>query len=209
MAPFLVIKLCLTTVFGWFGATGSGGWAYDLLAIFAIALCFYMAERHEVFRQFYVHFAPLLTGLGLLYWMGKQTGFFNPGYFFIAILIWFFSVRVWRFSVSRGYQALSDGGDKKFAKAKAFYAQGDYASALPLLEKSAAKGHFQSLHVLGQAYEDGQFYERDLIKAAQLYLKSSKKGWAPAEERFKIVYDKLSPTEQESFEQNMLDSWLD
>ncbi len=209
MAPFLVIKLCLSTIFGWFGNKASGGLAFDVIAIFLIALCFYMAERHERFRQFYVHFAPALTGVGLFYWMGQQTGFFNVGYFVLALLIWVFAVRVWRFTTKHGYRVLSDGGDRKFSKARTLYENGDYDKALPLLEKSAAKGHFRSLYLIGEAYEMGRLYEANRLKAAEYYLKSGKKGWHPAREKFKAIFGTLTVNEQKRLESEMLVNWLD
>ena len=209
VAPFLAIKMALVTIFGWFNTQSRNGLVFDVMAIFLIALCFFAAERHREFRRIYVIIAPLIIFVSLIYWAWKGQGFPSPGFLVLAFLIWLLSISVWKLAGKKGYQALSDGGSRKFAKARKFYEHGDYERAVKLLEKTAKKKHFKSLFLLGEFYEQGHYYDQDLFKAAELYLTAGKKGYSPARERFRAIYDQLSKDEHNRLEKNMIAEWLE
>jgi len=197
IAPFIAVKLSLIRVFEWLSTTGSGGsggWQFDLLAIFCIALCFVMAERYRNFRKFYVYFAPAIMGLSLLYWAGGQPGMhlLTTGFAVKAALIGLLTYRVGRFTIDTGYQVLTDGADKNYRAGRDHYELGEYELAMPLLEKSAKKGHFKSQFLLGVAYENGHHYPVDKVLAAKQYLKATKKGHQKAKQRLQSIMDVMN-----------------
>jgi len=197
VAPFLAIKLSLITVFNWLAEESSSVWKFDLIAIFAVAVCFVLAERHRKFRQFYVYAAPIVMMLGLLHWAGDGSGYLSLGYAVKGALIVYFSYRVGRFTISTGYQKLTDGADKDYIKGREHYDGGAYDLALPLLEKAAKRGHFKSLYFIGDAYENGHFYEADLVKAAEHYKSAGRKGYAKANDRFQEILNRMTDAEKD------------
>ncbi len=208
VAPFLAIKMALINIFGLFGAEARRGLAFDVLAIFLIALCFYAAERNERFRKLYVILAPVIIFVSLIYW-ASHMGWFNPGFWVVGILIGILTRMVWGISGTKGIHALDHGGSRKYAKARALYDTGDYNQAVPLLLKAAKGKHFKVLFLLAESYELGNFHSKDLFKAAKLYQRSAKKGYPPALQRFQSIYDKFDEETQARFEKTMLTDWLD
>lgn len=192
VAPFLAIKLALIALFNRLSDGQSGVWKFDLLAILLVALCFFLAERNRDFRRAYVNIAPAVMGLGLLYWASGTIGFLTPGFLVLTILIIVFTKTVWKFTTERGYEQLSDGGDRNFVKGREFYMAGDYEQALPHLKKAAKHNHFKSLFLLGEAYENGHFVEPNVVKAAGCYFKASQKGYEPAAKRYQEILGSLS-----------------
>ena len=209
VAPFIAIKLVLVTIFGWFGEQGSGGLAFDIMAIFLIAICFFLAERHRNVRQIYVYLGPAIIAGGLLYWAWSSQGFMSPGFMILVLLIAVLVRRVYRISTIDGWRAFEDGGSRKYRKARKLFSEGQEEKAMKLMEKTAKKGHFKSLYFLAESYELGRFYERDLFKACALYLKSSKKGYKPAHEKFRLLFENMSEAEQKNLEGDLLSQWLD
>lgn len=196
VAPFLTIKLFMIALFeslSRFG-NGTGGtvWHFDIIAIFAVALCFVLAERHQGFRRIYVYAVPTIMALGLLYWAGGNGGYLNIGYLVKAGLIGYLTYRVGRFTIASGYQQLSEGGDKDYSQGYEHYAREEYDLAMPFLEKAAKRGHFKSLFLLGDAYECGNFYEADPSKAAEYFIKSGRKGYDKANARYEELLKRLS-----------------
>ncbi len=196
VAPFVAVKLSLNVIFDLLSTGGSRAWKFDLIALLIIGMCFYFAERNRKFRQFYVYFAPVVMTLGLLHWAGRNGGYLNAGYAVKAGLIAFFSYRVSKFTISKGYQTLSEGGDKNYRLGRQLYDQGNYDEAMPLLEKAAKRGHFKSLFLIGEAYERGLFFDRDDVRAAEYYLKSGQKGYRKANEKYREVFDRLTPEQK-------------
>ena len=208
VAPFLAIKMALINIFGLFGAEARRGLAFDVLAIFLIALCFYAAERHEKFRRVYVILAPAIVFISLIYW-ASHMGFFNPGFWVVGILIAGLTRIVWGISGTKGGHALDHGGSRKYAKAREFYDAGHYDKAVPLLEKAAKGKHFMVLYLLAESYELGHYFEKDLFKAAKLYQRSSKKGYPPALEKFQHLFANFDEATQSRFEKTLLTDWLE
>jgi len=208
VAPFLGIKMVWVRLSNWMGTGTMTGLGLDVLAIFLVALCFYTAERHEAFRRFYVMFAPGVIFVSLMYW-ASGMGLMNPGFWVVGFLIWLLTWTVWKLSRSKGWMALSNGGSRKYTKARGFYDAGEYDKAVPLLEKTAKAGHFKSLFTLGECYERGYFYKVNPLKAAELYQRSAHKGYSPALERFREIHENLSTEEQASLEKSLIENWLD
>lgn len=208
VAPFLAIKMALINIFGLFGAEARRGLAFDVLAIFFIALCFYAAERHEKFRRIYVILAPAIIFVSLIYW-ASNMGWFNPGFWVVGVLIALLTRAVWGISSQKGTQALDHGGSRKYAKARELYEAGDYNAAVPLLEKAAKRKHFKVLFLLAECYHLGRHHEKDLFKAATLYHRASKKGYAPALTRFQEIYGTFDEETQSRFEKSLLTDWLE
>jgi len=200
VAPFLAIKLALVSASKLFELEGT--WRYDFIAILLVGFFFYLAERRRDVRQYYVYAAPTIMGIGLLYWAGGG-GFLNIGFAVKAALIILFTLKVGQFTISRGYEQLSEGANKHFHKGKIHYQAGEYDLAMPFFEKAARRGHFKSLYLLGVAHENGQFYERDLIKAAYYYLKAGKKGYAEANERYKKLIESMSNDEKDAVQKSL------
>ena len=118
-----------------------------------------------------------------------------------TVLIILFTKTVWKFTTKRGYEQLSDGGDRNFVKGRNLYKDGEYEQAVRYLKKAAKHKHFKSLFLLGEAYEKGHFFEPDLVKAAGCYFKASQKGYEPAIKRYQEIVKSLSAeqkTEAES-----------
>jgi len=184
VTPFLAIKLFMIALIERLSQFGEGPdgvvWHYDIIAIFAVAVCFAMAERHRGFRRFYVYAVPTVMALGLLYWAGGRGGYANVGYLFKAGLIGILTYRVGKFTINKGYEQLSDGADKDYKRGRDHYESGEYELAIPFLETAAKRGHFKSLFLLGDAYEYGHCVEADLAKAAEYFMKSSRKGYRKA-----------------------------
>lgn len=208
VAPFIAIKMSLVRLFGWLGTGTSIGLGYDIMAIFVVALGFYMAERSEAFRHYYIYLAPAVIFISLIY-AASGLGLMNPGFWAVGILIWLLSAAVLKITRGKGAHALAHGGDRKYAKARALYDAGDYQQAVPMLEKAAKGGHFLVLHLMGECYEKGHYFKPDIFKAARLYQRAAKKGYSPALTRFKNIHDGLSPEDQERLETSMLQNWLD
>jgi len=200
VAPFLAVKLSIIALFEALAEDGDGLWRFDIIAIFVVALCFVMAERHRSFRRVYVYAVPIVMTLGLLYWAGGNGGYTNMGYLVKAALIGIFTQRVGKFTITHGYQQLSEGADKDYSQGRDHYKHAEYALAMPLLETSAGRGHFKSLYLLGDAYEHGHFYARDPVKAAEYFMKSARKGYSKANKRHEQLLDTLSPEQRKRLE---------
>ena len=208
VAPFIAIKMFLVSIFGWFEADTVKTLSLDISAIFILALCFYRAERDQSFRKFYILLAPATIFFGLIYW-ASHMGLMNPGFWVVGILIWLLSLAVWKISSTKGKTALSNGGNRKYAKARALYDAGNYKDAVPLLEKAAKNGHFKVLFLLGECHERGHYFKPDLFNAARYYQRASKKGYRPAFERLAPIYEQLSPEDKNRLEKNLLDHWFE
>ncbi len=196
IAPFLAVKLALISLFNSMANENSGVWKFDLMAIFIVAFCFFLAERNRKFRQVYVNAAPLITGASLLYWMGADHhNYLSVDFGIKAALIAWLSLRIWRFSKTKGYQQLTEGGDKDYARGKAYYENQEYNLALPLLEKAAKHGHFKSLYLIGDAYEYGHHYGADPFQAAAHFRRASKRGYAKANARYDALLPSLTETQ--------------
>lgn len=196
IAPFLAIKMFMIAVFDRISQGGDSAWGFDIIAILSVAVCFVLAERHAGFRRVYVFAVPAIMAIGLLYWAGSNGGYINAGYFVKACLIGFLTYRVGRFTITRGYQQLSDGADKDFRQGKSYYEDGAYDLAIPFLETAAKRGHFKSLFLLGDAYEHGHHVEKDLPKAAEYFIKSSRKGYGKAGARYDQLLESLPPAQR-------------
>lgn len=206
VAPFLAIKLSLIALFNWLAQEGDGVWKFDLIAVFAVALCFVIAERNRKFRQFYVYAAPIVMMLGLLHWAGEGSGYLNRGYLIKAALILYFSHRVGRFTITTGYQKLTEGADKDYILGREHYDNGEYDIALPLLETAAERGHFKSLYFIAEAYELGRYYEADLVKAAEYYQSAGRKGYAKGNERFQDVLGRMTSEQKDRIKNRYFDA---
>lgn len=200
VAPFLSIKLVLSALYALIGEAQSGRHSLDLIAIFTIGLCFFFAERNRKFRRIYVYAVPVIVAAGLLYWNATTQKFLSVGQIVLAALIMFMSLRLYRFSTTKGYEQLTDGADKDYHAARDLIDAQEYKIALPLLEKSSKRGHFKSLYLMGQFYEHGHLGTKDLVQAGYYYLKSGRKGYAPANSAFSELLNKLSPAELEEIE---------
>lgn len=209
VAPFIAVKLALVTIFGWFNTESKSGVAFDILAIFVIALCFFAAERNRHFRRYYIYLAPAIIFFSLLYSTWRQQGFMTPGFIVLGILIWLLAMVVWKLAGTKGYQALTHGGSRRYAKSVKLLQQGNFEKGFKLLQKSAKSGHFKSLFLMGEIYENGRGVDTDLFRAAELYLRASKKGYRPASERFEAVYERLEPEDHARLEKTVLREWLE
>lgn len=204
VAPFMAIKLSLIALVGWFASDTAGVWKFDLIAIFSVALCFFLAERHRGFRKVYVYVVPAVMAVCLLYWAGSDSGVLNAGFAVKAILIGLLTYRVGKFTITKGYEQLTEGADKDYHQGRLHYDRGDYELALPFLEKAAKRGHFKSLYLLGEAYELGHHYDKDIVKAARHFLRAGKKGYAKANQRHESLLGKMTTSEQKQAERNIL-----
>lgn len=192
IAPFLVVKLALIRLLDMLPDDNHVVWHYDLLAIFIISICFYLAERFDDFRRIYVWAVPVTIFFGLLYWSNGQGSNQLSGAVIKLALIGYLTYRVGKFTIKHGYTQLDDGADGDYHTGKELYDAGDYTQAIPLLEASATRGHFKSLVLLGDAYENGHHYDPDIIKAAACYHKASQKGYAPATKRYGLLSEELT-----------------
>lgn len=203
VAPFLAIKLFFVSLFNIISDGTIGTWKFDLIAIFVVALCFFLAERHRSFRKFYVYFAPAVMCLGLLYWAANGgADLVSPGFIVKAVLIGYLTFRIGRFTIDMAYQILTEGADPNYREGRDLYDQKEYELAMPLLEASAARGHFKSMYLIGEAYERGFHYKKDRIKAAEYYWESGKKGYAKGSERFRDLMDRMSKSEKVEMDKN-------
>lgn len=67
VAPFLTVKLFLVRLFIMLPEDSKGVWHFDLLAILAISVCFYLAERFDNVRRIYVWAVPFVIFCSLIY----------------------------------------------------------------------------------------------------------------------------------------------
>lgn len=200
IAPFLVAKLVLMRINDMLPEHEQIVWHYDLLAIFAISICFYAAERFDNFRRVYVWAVPVTIFCGLLYWSNGQGSNEMSGSIVKLLLIAYLSYRVGKFTISDGYVELDDGADTDYHTGKELYDVAAYGAAMPLLEASARRGHFKSLYLLGDIYENGHHTPKDIVKAAVFYHKAGQKGYVPAAKRCEAVLETLTPQQSLSFE---------
>jgi len=200
VAPFLAIKLALIAIFNRIATSDSGTWKFDLMAIFIVALCFFLAERNREFRRIYVYAAPAIMGIGLLYWAFNTTRGSTAGFLVLAALIFLFTRRVGLFTIRRGFEQLAEGGDKDYVKGLTFFENQDFEQALPLLEKSAKHDHFKSLYLIGEAYSQGHHYEADMAKAAAYFFKAGRKGHTNGYARYEALMPELSEAQKSKIE---------
>jgi len=125
------------------------------------------------------------------------------GYVVKFALIAYLSYRVGKFAIKEGYTQLDDGADADYHAGKRFYDDADYSQAITNLEKSANRGHFISLYLLGEAYEKGHHYGRDPAKAAACYYKASQKGYRAATIRYHAILDSFSREEKLEFDSQL------
>ncbi len=208
VAPYIAIRLSLVNIFGWFGGEAKKAFGYDIMAILCLAICFYLAERLPEFRRFYIYLAPAVIFFGLIYW-ASHMGVLSVAFWVIGVLIWLLAYFVLRITRTKGLFALDHGGSRKYAKTKKLYDAGDYQAAIPLLEKSAKRGHFKGLNLLGECHELGRGYEQDMFKAARYYLRAAKKGYRPAYASFERVYDQLDDAQRLDIEKNLTKTGLE
>lgn len=192
VAPFLVVKLALIRLIELLPEQNQIVWHYDLLAIFAISVCFYAAERFDRFRRVYVWAVPFTIFFGLLYWSAGQGSQELAGNVVKFLLIAYLSYRVGKFTLKEGYVELDDGADTDYHTGKELYDAGHYPTAISLLEASAKRGHFKSLYMLGEAYEHGHHYTKDTVKAAACYYKASQKGYIPAKACYEALLNEMT-----------------
>ncbi len=204
VAPFLALKLFFVALFNAVSDGTTGAWKFDLMAIFVIALCFFMAERHRGFRKFYVYLAPAVMCIGLLYWAASGgADIFTPGFIVKAVLVGYLTFRVGRFTINIAYQILTEAADPDYRNGRDLYEQKKFDIAIPLLEASAARGNFKSLFLIGDAYEQGHFFEKNRTKAAEYYWEAGKRGYANGNERFRNLMERMSDDEKGKLDKNL------
>ena len=70
------------------------------------------------------------------------------------------------------------------------YLQGDYPSALKILQPLAKSGNVYAQHSLGVMYENGQGVRQDYEKAFKWYYSAAEKGLMPAQNNIGPMYSK-------------------
>ena len=200
VAPFVIGLVTLSQFSRGVLQVEPGGWQLFFLVLFLIALAFYFAERNRTFRKIYVRALPAMVVLnGLIRFVLNADFSLGPIIVFFVLSV----IPAWLLgllSMGMGYRMLSNGADRKYRPGRDFYMEGDYETAMAYLEPSARRGHMKSLYLVGEAHEQGWFYERDRVKAARFYNKSAQKGYRKAQLAFERLCASFTPDEQTRFE---------
>lgn len=179
------------------------GWQRFFIVLLCIAAAFYFAERHRKFRRFYVLAIPGMVLINGFFRFIVFGGLSFGGLVTFTILAGLPALLLGRLSMGAGYRMLSNGADKNYRPGRDLYMEGQYAKAFLHLEPSAKRGHMKSLYLLGHAYEHGNGYTVQRIRAAQFYNKSAKKGYRKAHGAFEALFASFTSAEVEAFEADL------
>lgn len=201
--PFLVGGSSLSVLFERIFEINVGNIQLFLVALFLIAMAFFFAERFRKFRRIYVMAIPAMMVVNGLFHLFFENGLSFGSLVVFAILAGLPAWWVGRYSMGKGYRALSDGGDKNYRPGRDLYMDGKYAEAFIHLEPSAKRGHMKSLYLLGHAHEHGNGRELDRVKAARFYDKSSRKSYGKAKLAYEALFDTFTTEELNAFESDI------
>ena len=197
IAPFILGLILLSAFFTQILEINLKSWQNFLVALFLMALAFFMAER---FRKFYVYAIP-----GMVIINGLFNFFIKNGYSFgnlvafgilAGVPAWIFG----KFSIGHGYRMLSDGGYKNYRLGRNLYMDGETKEGLVYLEPIAKKGHMKSLYLMGHAHEHGNGDNPDIFKAAWFYEKASSKGYSKASTTYHRLLQSFDSEQMKHYE---------
>lgn len=203
LAPFIICIIALSLISETLLETPAKGWHLFFIALFLVALAFFLAERSRRFRWFYVIAIPAMVIANGLITLFFKSGLSFGSYIVFGILSVVPALLLGKFSMGKGYQLLSDGADKNYRPGYDLYMDEDYEAAFVHLDASAKRGHMKSLYLLGHAHEYGNGKETDLIRALRFYAKSSSKGYRKATEAYDRLVLTFTPEQLESYETDM------
>ena len=209
VAPFVMLVFGLRQLRGLAADINPNDTQIYLIAFFAIAVMFFLAERNRRFRKIYVILIPALVILYGLIDLAVDPGRFPGNLFRFAILTGIPAWWLWKRATRRGFDALTDGADKNYRAGYELYLKEDYEAAFELLEKSARRGHMKSLYLIGDAFEHGYGKVKNRVKAARLYDKAGGKGYKKAQEALQRLCADMSAAEKAQYEINTGVSGLD
>lgn len=200
IAPFVFGVMCLSIISEKLFEVEANNWQLFLAALFLIAVAFFFAERHRKFRRIYVMAIPAMVIVNGLFNLVFTDGLSIGGLITFGVLAVLPAWWLGRHAMGKGYRLLSDGADKNYRPGRDLYMDGQYVEAFAHLEPSAERGHMKSLYLLGHAHEHGKGRERDRIKAARFYDKSSRKGYGKAHLAFEALFETFSQDELYTYE---------
>jgi len=199
IAPFIIGLMSLSMINHAWAEVSLTGWQRFLIVLLVIGAAFYFAERYRKFRRFYVIAIPAMVVINGLFRFAFNGGLSFGGIVAFCIVAGLPAWVLSKLSMGMGYRMLSDGANKTYRPGRDLYMEGQYAKAFIYLEPSAKRGHMKSLYLLGHAHEHGNGRERDRVKAAQFYDKSSRKGYRKAHAAFETLFVTFTVDEAEAF----------
>ena len=90
---------------------------------------------------------------------------------------------------TKALEAEPDATQLKGWLARAYFAAGDTAEAVPLFEEAAAEGHVLALAILGDMLTTGDGIEQDMERGAHLLTEGAEAGFALAQNSLGLSYD--------------------